>query len=511
MTREKVFFGLDFGTSKSIMACTKNGKTQTVNYEAEFASGLPSLFWRNSEGEEFLCDIASSFDATINDPLGVCSSIKMKLKLPEIVLHDHKYSPSQIATSELKYILEKSKSCFAEDFINMDFDTLVVGVPVTFDAATYGELLNIMEEVTGNKKIRLVPEPILAAIAYNQMIPDGKKRNILVFDMGAGTFDCTYLRPNQNISSEHPFPYIADAQAGSDIAGDHIDKIIYDIVISKLKKNKGFPISQYKESTAAGRFLKNEVRIKKEKLSKVDKLSYNVSYAGCASAKIELSRKDIEDRIIPEIILKAINLTEKVLTDAKAKDFDIILVGGSTYIPCVKETLLKELGEKYNLTEDNILHRFPEKAVAMGAAIFAESPDIVNVTKASGFGYLVHENRSHKEVISICIPSGVNVPYEAINNYSTFVEGQTSVRLTMFEVNDAEMNKNVDYDLSSGRIHKTQYEVIHDFRKKVPVNTPIRVRTILSENLTLTIEVDDLGINDDVTVKHFCIGNVTTL
>ena len=509
----KTYFGLDFGTHSSIMAVYDGEESSTVMYPSAYSGGLPSLFWRDSSGHEYICDEVSERNGLVEDPNGICSSIKMKLRENRIKLNGHNYKASDIAIKELKYILNKSEKCFDEDFIKMDFDRLVVGTPVGFNAAQKGELLSILKKATGNKKIRLVPEPILAAIAYSKTAQ--KKgyipRDILVYDLGAGTFDCAYLQPNLMPNADNPYPYSVKSQNGSDKAGDLIDKLLSELIIEKLKSISKFKVDEYVNKThAASRYLLIKSKELKEKLSNLETVKATIAFPGCSNATIEISRSEFEKKIEP-VIGSSVDIVCSVLNDSEnPQNFDILLVGGSSYIPCIQKVLLNRLKDKYNLNEKNIFRKLPEKAVAMGAAIFAAEPNITCVQTIYGYGFLVFDEVKEHDIINICMPSNVNLPETLIDYYYTRYSNQTEIEVPVYEVKDAKLNDTIDYTNEAEHPPYSQkYCITHSFGKEVPKNTPIKFTTTLTESGTLSIEVDDMGISE-ITVHEIKLTNISS-
>ncbi len=510
---KKLYFGLDFGTHSSIMAVYEGEEVSTVMYPSAYSGGLPSLFWRDASGNEYICDEVSERNGLVEDPAGVCSSIKMKLRESKIGLNNHNYKAADIAIKELKYILNKSKECFDEDFITMEFDRLVVGIPVGFNAAQRGEMLTILKEATGNKKIRLVPEPILAAIAYSKTAQ--KKgytaRDILVYDLGAGTFDCAYLKPNLQLHADNPYPYNVKAQDGSNKAGDLIDKLLSELIIEKLKSVPNFKTDEYECKThAASRYLLIKSKELKEKLSNMEMVKATISFPNCSSGTIEILRSEFESKI-ESVINDSVDIVCSVLENSNnPQNFDILLVGGSSYIPCIQKILLSRLKEKYNLTEKNIFRKLPEKAVAMGAAIFAAEPNITRVQTTYGYGLLVFDEVKEHDIISICMPANVDLPQELIGYYYTRYSNQTGIQVPVYEVKDAKLNDKIDYnkDLENSQ-YRQKYSIAHKFGKPVPKSTPIKFTTTLTENGTLSIEVDDMGISE-ITRHEIKLSNVSS-
>ena len=232
---EEYHWGLDFGTYRSVVSYISEGSAPKVpNYQDACMGGVPSLFWRDQGGIEHVGDEVQAMDALLTDPAGVCSSVKTRLTEKEIRLHGVPYSPSEIAVRIIQRLLTVSRQLLDQEFIPMDMQRLVVGVPVRFNAAQRGVIVRIVRRATGLDDVVPVPEPILAALCidYFQLRAGNKeKRPLLVYDMGAGTFDAVVLKRNEKPTLQDPYPYVALSPEGNHIAGDRMDQRMEELIL----------------------------------------------------------------------------------------------------------------------------------------------------------------------------------------------------------------------------------------------------------------------------------------
>lgn len=500
-----VSYGLDFGTYRSVLAYKETDEAPKIpSYRSVSQGGVPSLFWRTASGAEYVGDQVAEANGVIEDPIGVCASVKMQLNKPSISLNGHNYRPSNIAIQLVKRILSVSREALAQDFIDMEFDELVVGVPVRFNAAEKGEIFRIMEIATGGKRIRLVPEPILAAIAndYFQRRLGRVSRPMLVYDMGAGTFDAVLLMPNRKRTTENPHPYIALHPEGLHLAGDVLDEVMEDLLLEKVQKNPGLRSDVLKNKGHHDRRrLKLSARELKERLSSAESSSSMISGIDCGSGMVTVSREEFESRIRP-LIAKTVTLSASVLERADLgpePDIDILLVGGSTYIPLIR----RMLSERFSwLAPGNIMQRFPEKAVALGAAIYAGEPELV-IPKVA-YGYAVTTIHEDVERLHVRIPANADLPKTEKAFYYTRFDNQSAVRFDVYEISSEEQNAMLDK--SQGK-RIQEYTLQHKFGKAVPKGTAVELTTSLTEDGLLTMEVDDLGVSGEKTRKTFSLTN----
>ena len=236
-------YGLDFGTYRSMMACksTEEPFPLAAPYETPSTrSGVPSLFWYSARSNrEYLCEEVADYNGLSDDPAGICSSIKMKLDEPFVTLHGKQFSTADIAEKEIRRILSVSHQALEKSlFSKPAYHKLVVGVPVRFGAAKRQTLLQILERASDGKEIVLLPEPIAAALTYSHYARKTLEK-VLVFDLGAGTFDTVLLVPNLHRTDKHPYEYKALCPDGLTLAGDFFDSAMAELILDALHAHPG--------------------------------------------------------------------------------------------------------------------------------------------------------------------------------------------------------------------------------------------------------------------------------
>ena len=504
---QSINFGVDIGTSTSCVAYKeRDAAPKTASYRGECRGGIPSLAWRDKNGNEWYCDQVMQKNGLLEDPAGVWASGKMKLGSKTVELNGHTYKPRYLMVREVQRVLKVSQEALEEEMVEMDTQTWVVGVPAWFTAAEKGELLCILEEATKGKNIRLVLEPILAALAnYYFSKKNGRKpRRVLVFDMGGGTLDVVLLEPNEHPTAENPEPYIARNPDGLRIAGDVLDEKMEELILEELEKNPGevkLDILRNKDHHDR-RLLRQKAKEAKEKLS--DERSCTVTIAGveCGITKINVTRDQYEAKIMP-LIKETVALAADVLKRCNLgpnPDIDILMVGGSTYTPLIRTLLEQEFPW---IPSENIMRRFPERAVALGAAIYAETPQIVRPKVAYGYAVNTHINNGREEVLRVIIPSAAELPMTVTADFLTMDENQASVGFSVYEVPNTEGKTHMKMD--SGRI--TTYRISHRFAQRVPRETPVRLSTTLTEDGVLNMTVEDFQPDKRTTEKTFTMNN----
>lgn len=487
-------YGLDFGTFRSSMAYHDASihSLKTAQYEnISIQNGIPSLFWYNPDNQkEYLCDEVIDRNGLSDDPAGVCSSIKMKLDIPSITLHNKIFSSEYIAEQELKRILSLSHDAFSKECIPTDYSRLVVGVPVRFGARLRQILKNILVKAANGKEIRLLSEPIAAAIAYSYHT-NKELQKVLVYDLGAGTFDAVFLLPNKHRTKTEPYPYRAVYPDGINIAGDYFDMQTANLIINTLTKNNtNLDISKLTDSHCADYHkLMISARNIKENLSARDSYSAFIEGTNLSGTpvccKVTITRQDFEKAIEPALS-KTIACAWNILKKAHAetdRNVHILLTGGSTYIPLVR----KLIEEKFShLDSSHILQRFPEQAVALGCAIYGCTA-VTDTPVAYGYAIGSFSIARNKEVLDVLIPSNAPLPYKFTKTYFTRKPLQDKIHFMLFEVEDAKEKALLNTDEGN----PTPIFITHQFGKKIPERTPVELTVELSKDGILTFTIID--------------------
>ncbi len=504
---ERCVFGMDIGTSSCYMAYKESPNTppKIPNYRGACIGGIPSLIMRDKKGNEWIADEVADRNGMLDDPCGVCSSIKMKLAEERIELNGHSYTPRELAVKLVKRVVDISREAMMQEMVAMAPKEIVCGIPVRFKAAERGEMMSIINEAMGTDvKVRLVPEPILAALTNDYYLKRTQhtSRKVLVIDMGAGTLDVVLLEPNENPNSMNPYPYIAKQPDGSREAGDKLDEIMENLILDKIRETPGTVDMKSLENKNHydRRKLSSTAKETKERLSQQEQSTVQFSGISGGSTIVFVSKKEYEERITP-VIKRTVDLAFDVLKRCNLgsnPDIDILLVGGSTYIPLLRTMLKKRF--KW-LKDENIMQRFPERAVAMGAAIYAEQPSLVLPKIAYGYAvntYIVGDN---EEKLNVVIPSGAVLPMTVRSNFRTLNSNQTCIIFDVYEVERGTDGQILEMD--KGNI--TKYTFKHEFGKQVVKGTPIVLETTLTADGILTMCTEDFQSPKNTAKKTFSL------
>ncbi|EHL2684726.1 molecular chaperone DnaK [Listeria monocytogenes] len=342
--------GIDLGTTNSAVAVLEGGEAKIIP-NPEGARTTPSVVGFKN-GERQVGEVAKR--AAITNP-NTISSIKRHMGTNyKETIEGKDYSPQEISAIILQYL-----KSYAEDYLGETVDKAVITVPAYFNDAQR-QATKDAGKIAGLEVERIINEPTAAALAYG-MDKTETDQTILVFDLGGGTFDVSILELGDGVFEVH------STAGDNELGGDDFDKKIIDYLVAEFKKDNGIDLSQDKMALQR---LKDAAEKAKKDLSGVTSTQISLPFitageAGPLHLEVALTRAKF-DELTHDLVERTIAPTRQALKDANlsASDIDqVILVGGSTRIPAVQETIKKELGKEPHKGVN------PDEVVAMGAAI----------------------------------------------------------------------------------------------------------------------------------------------
>ncbi|EPD8069962.1 molecular chaperone DnaK [Listeria monocytogenes] len=342
--------GIDLGTTNSAVAVLEGGEAKIIP-NPEGARTTPSVVGFKN-GERQVGEVAKR--AAITNP-NTISSIKRHMGTNyKETIEGKDFSPQEISAIILQYL-----KSYAEDYLGETVDKAVITVPAYFNDAQR-QATKDAGKIAGLEVERIINEPTAAALAYG-MDKTETDQTILVFDLGGGTFDVSILELGDGVFEVH------STAGDNELGGDDFDKKIIDYLVAEFKKDNGIDLSQDKMALQR---LKDAAEKAKKDLSGVTSTQISLPFitageAGPLHLEVTLTRAKF-DELTHDLVERTITPTRQALKDANlsASDIDqVILVGGSTRIPAVQETIKKELGKEPHKGVN------PDEVVAMGAAI----------------------------------------------------------------------------------------------------------------------------------------------
>ncbi|MCP1661989.1 MAG: molecular chaperone DnaK [Methanocalculus sp. MSAO_Arc1] len=411
MSGEKIL-GIDLGTTFSCMAIMEGGTSKVIP-NSEGARTTPSVVAFSKDGERLVGSVAKR--QAVTNPTRTIASIKRKIGTEETVaIGDKKYSPQEISAM----ILQKLK-VDAESYLGEKITKAVITVPAYFNDAQR-QATKDAGKIAGLEVMRIINEPTASSLAYG-LDKEGES-TVLVYDLGGGTFDVSILTLGDGV-----FEVLA-TNGINKLGGDDFDDRIIDFLVDDFKQKEGIDLR--KDPVALQR-LKDAAERAKIELSSLQKTNINLPYitttdSGPKFLDVDLTRAKLE-QLIGDLVEKTVGPVKNALKDAglETKDINhVLLVGGSTRVPLVVETVKKVTGKE----PDKGIN--PDECVALGAAIqgavlSGEAKDVVllDVTPLT-LGIETLGN-----IATPLIERNTTIPTRKSQIFSTAADGQTSVEI----------------------------------------------------------------------------------
>ena len=403
--------GIDLGTTNSCVSIYEGGEAKVI-VNADGDRTTPSVV-AFKKGDILVGKTAKHQSVTNPDTI---SSIKRLMGTNKKVKANGKeYSPEEISAM----ILGDLKKT-AEAYLGEKVTSAVITVPAYFNDSQRQATKNA-GKIAGLNVERIINEPTAAALAYGLDKQD-ESQTILVYDLGGGTFDVSILELGDGVFE------VKSTSGNNRLGGDDFDQRIIDYIIDDIKSEHDVDLSDNKMALQR---IKEEAEKAKKTLSNVTSTEISLPFITAdLNYETTLTRAKFESLII-DLVDSTLEPVRKALKDAKltSKDIDkVILVGGSTRIPCVQELVKKELGKEPS-KEVN-----PDEVVAMGAAIqggvlTGDVNDIVllDVTPLSlGIETL-------GGICTVLIPRNTTIPTSKSQVFSTAADNQPAVDIHILQ------------------------------------------------------------------------------
>ncbi|TXJ51711.1 molecular chaperone DnaK [Brachyspira aalborgi] len=429
--------GIDLGTTNSCVSIMEGGKPVVIT-NSEGNRTTPSIVAFTNKGEVLVGQPAKN--QMVTNPENTIFSIKRfmgntynevteeRSRMPYTVLEEDgkvkiktlegNFTPQEISAR----ILQKMKQT-AEEYLGETVTDAIITVPAYFNDSQRQSTKDA-GRIAGLNVLRIINEPTAAALAYG--IEKKKDEKIAVYDLGGGTFDISILELADGLFE------VKSTNGDTHLGGDDFDHAVIDWLISEFKKEQGIDLNNDKMALQR---LKEAAEKAKKELSSSLQTDINLPYltadaSGPKHLDVSLTRSKFEE-LIRDLVEKTRIPCEKAMQDAglTLNDIDeVILVGGSTRIPLVQETVKNVFNKEPNKSVN------PDEAVAMGAAvqggiIKGDVKDVLllDVTPLS-LGI-----ETEGSVMTVLINRNTTIPTHKNQVFSTAADNQPSVTIRVLQ------------------------------------------------------------------------------
>ncbi|MDT8716305.1 Hsp70 family protein [Clostridium sp. 19966] len=426
----RTVIGIDLGTTTSEIAYLKDGKSIII--PNDLGSKLTPSVVSLSENDEIIVGEFAKRQAALKPESTVLEVKRFMGTDKKISLGENIHTPQEISSM----ILKKLKK-YAEIYIGNEIKEAVITVPANFNDLQRQATV-MAGEMAGLKIERIINEPTAAALAYG-LENMSAEENILVFDLGGGTFDVSVLEFFEGILD------VKSSRGNNALGGKDFDKKLEDYVIEEFQKDKNIDLSDNLKATAR---IKEACERAKIELSSMEKANISLpfiaedKFGNPLELNIEITREKFNE-LIDGLIQSTNIIIDEALRASGLKENDITLVlavGGSSIVPRVKELLI-------NRFDTRVKGDFnPQEAVALGAAVQAA---IVSKQINADEGLIITDICSYSLGIKITktlstgrkvfgvfdpiITRDTKIPCSVKKTYYTSYDNQADVEIEIYE------------------------------------------------------------------------------
>lgn len=479
----EIIIGIDLGTTNSEVAIIENGHVTVITDNGKKI--LPSVVGLDDNGGILVGE--SARNQYLVYPERTIKSIKRLMgQDTQVVLGEQSYAPQEISAIILKRLKE-----IAEHHLGHPVSKAVITVPAYFSDAQR-QATHEAGQIAGLEVVRIINEPTAAALVYGSEQTEQKR--MLVYDLGGGTFDVSVVNVEAGVVE------VLSSHGDNHLGGDDFDEQIINHIVDHLQETQQIDVRTHSKAMARiTRAAENAKFTLSDQPYATIEEEYLLEHDGVAvHLSLELSRSAYEDMIANyiDVTLDALHIA---LKGAKltASDIDeIVLVGGSTRTPCIRERLFDIFDFEPHSEVD------PDLCVAMGAAIQAAMINgqqvdavLVDVTPYTygtcALGFLYGEPYEHQ--YCPIIHKNTPLPNRKTEAYMTATDGQDAVEVTIYQGEDPDALNNTKIG-----------EFLIDGLRDVPAGNVITLTLDLDINGILHVSAIEkaTGLQKSITIKN---------
>ena len=430
LQQPEMIVGIDLGTTNSLVAIIHpETKLPTALKEFDGSSIVPSVVHFDAFGNVEVGATAKPYLET--DPANTIFSAKRLMgksyrdiqthqdffaykiiddnndSLVKVQVGNQYYSPIELSGHILTALKNR-----AEHILKTPVTKAVITVPAYFND-TQRQATRDAGKLAGLDVLRIINEPTAASLAYGLGLDPAEEKTIAVYDLGGGTFDISILKISGGVFE------VLSTNGDTYLGGDDLDRAIIEYWMGLMKI----------DSLEDQKILKQQLRLAAEeaKITLSNAAHFETNFAG---EKLTIT-KEIFENLIASIVDKTMECCAKAMKDAGLKVADIntvLMVGGSTRVPLVKNTVSKYFNQAVNDTVN------PDEVVALGAAVQADilagnnqSMLLLDITTLS----LGIETMGG--LMDVLLPRNSKIPTQAGRQYTTQKDGQSGIQIAIYQ------------------------------------------------------------------------------
>ncbi len=430
LQQPEMIVGIDLGTTNSLVAIIHpETKLPTALKEFDGSSIVPSVVHFDAFGNVEVGAAAKPYLET--DPANTIFSAKRLMgksyndiqthqdffaykiiddnndSLVKVQVGNQFYSPIELSSHILTALKNR-----AEHILKTPVNKAVITVPAYFND-TQRQATRDAGKLAGLDVLRIINEPTAASLAYGLGLDPAEEKTIAVYDLGGGTFDISILRISGGVFE------VLSTNGDTYLGGDDLDRAIIEYWMGLMKT----------DAIAGQKLLKQQLRLAAEaaKIALSNASHFETNFAG---EKLSITKEIFENLVAP-IVDKTMECCAKAMKDAGLKVADIntvLMVGGSTRVPLVKNTVSKYFNQAVNDTVN------PDEVVALGAAVQADilagnnqSMLLLDITPLS----LGIETMGG--LMDVLLPRNSKIPTQAGRQYTTQKDGQSGIQIAIYQ------------------------------------------------------------------------------